>query len=100
MFKVQAKICSTCIYKAGFGWRLADLLEQIADKRAGFGFVGYRSCHHTPDESGVCCRGFWNAHKDDFQSGQIAQRLGLVEFVDVDDMGDDDALRESDAGSD
>jgi hypothetical protein len=88
MFKVQRKICETCIYKAGLGWRLAELLEQIADKRAGYGFHSYRACHHTPNDSGICCRGFWNAHKDDFQSGQIAQRLGLVEFVDVDEMSE------------
>jgi hypothetical protein len=45
------------------------------------GFKGYRICHHSED---VCCRGFWNRHKDEFASGQVAQRLGLVEFVHVD----------------
>lgn len=34
----------------------------------------------------MCCRGFWEAHKDAFPAGQIAQRLGLVEFVDVDTL--------------
>lgn len=82
MFKVQAKICETCIYKGGLGWRLDELLNQIRDRRMLGFFSGYRECHHAKRGSGVCCRGFWNAHKDDFASGQVAQRLGLVEFVD------------------
>ena len=84
MFKVQAKICETCIYKAGLGWRLDELLEQIADPKMRGYFSSYRECHHAERNSGVCCRGFWNAHSQDFASGQIAQRVGLVEFVDVD----------------
>jgi cellulose synthase/poly-beta-1,6-N-acetylglucosamine synthase-like glycosyltransferase len=98
MFKVQARICATCIYT----WPLDELrrlLEYIADPAMPGFFDGYRQCHHTPDNSKICCRGFWNAHKNDFQAGQIAQRLNLVEFVDVDVMGDDDALREPDAGA-
>jgi hypothetical protein len=81
MMKVQAKQCDTCIFRNP-GEFLDRLLKQIADPRmAGF-FEGYRECHHAKRGSGVCCRGFWNAHKDDFQAGQLAQRLGLVEFVD------------------
>lgn len=99
MFKVQAKVCETCIYTWGRD-ELLRLLEQIRDPAMPGFFASYRVCHHAPKESGICCRGFWNAHKDDFNAGQIAQRLGLVEFVDVDDMGDDDALRESDASLD
>ena len=98
-FKVQAKVCETCI----FTWPRAELdrlLEQIADPAFPGFFASYRVCHHARADSGICCRGFWNAHKNDFNAGQIAQRLKLVEFVDVDDMEDDDALRESDAGSD
>jgi hypothetical protein len=41
-------------------------------------FVGYRICHHSED---VCCRGFWNRHSEHFTLGQIAKRLGMVEFV-------------------
>jgi hypothetical protein len=29
----------------------------------------------------MCCRGFWNRHKDKFALGQIAQRLGWVVFI-------------------
>jgi hypothetical protein len=87
MFKVQAKLCETCIYT----WPLDELrrlLAQIADPAMPGFFAGYRVCHHAND-SGVCCRGFWNAHKNDFNAGQVAQRLGLVEFVDVDEPKDD-----------
>jgi hypothetical protein len=30
----------------------------------------------------------WDHHRDEFQLGQIAQRLGLVRFVDVDDLSE------------
>ena len=40
-----------------------------------------RECHHAKRGSGVCCRGFWDRHADDFQAGQIAQRLNLIEYV-------------------
>lgn len=83
-FKVQAKVCDTCIYKDGLGWRLADLEDQVRDPRMEGFFKAHRVCHHAKRGSGVCCRGFWNAHKDAFAMGQIAQRLGLVEFVEED----------------
>lgn len=77
-FRVQAKPCATCIYRKDNPLSLKKLEADIAD---GFGgFSGYRICHHSDD---VCCRGFWNCHKDKFSSGQIAQRLGLVNFVSV-----------------
>jgi hypothetical protein len=96
VFKVQTKICATCIYT----WPLDELrrlLEQVADPAMPGFFANYRACHHAPDGSGVCCRGFWNAHKNDFNAGQVAQRLGLVEFVEIDNwLEDDDAVCESD----
>jgi hypothetical protein len=58
---------------------LARLEDAVRDPHMGF--RGHRICHHSKD---ACCRGFWNAHKDEFQMGQIAQRLNMVEFVNVD----------------
>lgn len=81
-FQVQKELCSTCIFKKESGFDLRALLKAITD-RFGF-FKGYRECHHAKRGSGVCCRGFWNAYKDDFATGQIAQRLDLVEYVEVD----------------
>lgn len=78
-FKVQAKACSTCIYRKDSPLDLKMLEAQVADKYGGF--KGHSVCHHSKD---VCCRGFWNRHKDKFAAGQIAQRLGWVRFVSVD----------------
>lgn len=79
MFKVQLRSCSTCIYRKDSPLDLKDLESQVRDKY-GF-FDGHRVCHHSKD---VCCRGFWNKHRDSFQAGQLAQRLNAVDFVDVD----------------
>lgn len=83
MFKVQQKACATCIYRKDSQLDLARLEQQVADGHGGF--VGHRICHHSKD---VCCRGFWNRHKDKFPLGQIAQRLNCVEFVDVDTLAE------------
>jgi uncharacterized protein (DUF3820 family) len=81
MFKVQKRMCSTCIYRPDSPLDLAKLERDVADPHGGF--RGHRICHHSND---VCCRGFWEAHKDEFPMGQIAQRLDMVEFVDVDTL--------------
>lgn len=78
-FKVQSRSCSTCIYKKDSPLDLKRLEDVIRDRHGGF--KGHRICHHSKD---LCCRGFWNKHKDKFQAGQIAQRLNLVEFVSMD----------------
>lgn len=76
-FPVQAKRCPTCIYRKDSPLDLRKLEADVADRFGGF--KGFRICHHSED---VCCRGFWDHHKDEFAAGQIAQRLGLVVFVD------------------
>jgi hypothetical protein len=72
-------MCSTCIYKPDSPLDLARLEAQVADGHGGF--ATHRVCHHSDN---VCCRGFWERHKDKFQAGQLAQRLGFVEYVNVD----------------
>ena len=79
MFKVQRSQCTTCIYKPDAPLDLQKLEAAIANRHGGF--TSYRTCHHSDD---VCCAGFWAKHKDKFQVGQVAQRLGVVQFVDVD----------------
>jgi hypothetical protein len=76
-FLVQRKSCATCIYRKDSPLDLKALEAAVADKYGGFS--GHRICHHSSD---ACCRGFWNRHKDEFQMGQVAQRLGMVTFVD------------------
>jgi hypothetical protein len=82
-FKVQKKACKSCIYRRDSGLDLAQLEAQIADPGMDGFFIGYRECHHAERGSGVCCAGFWTYHRDDFTAGQMAQRLGYVEFVEV-----------------
>ncbi len=77
-FKVQHKPCATCIYRKDSPLDLTKLEAEIADQYGGF--KGWRVCHYSDD---ACCYGFWNRHKNHFQVGQVAQRLGWVEFVEV-----------------
>jgi hypothetical protein len=84
VFEVQAKLCASCIYRPDSTLDVRQLERQIADPRMPGFFRSYRACHHAPDRRGVCCRGFWNRHRDHFTVGQIAQRLRLVVFVTVD----------------
>lgn len=81
-FKVQKAQCKTCIYRRDSPLDLKRLEAQIADKYGGF--TGYRICHHSRS---ACCAGFWHRHKDKFALGQIAQRLGFVDFVKEDRFG-------------
>ena len=85
-FKVQARLCATCIYRPGFGWRLKHLEDQCRDRRTPWFFKSYRQCHHGKRGHKTCCRGFWNRHKHQFLMGQLAQRLGWVEFVNEDHL--------------
>ncbi len=78
MFYIQKKQCSTCIYRKDSPLDIKNLESQIADKYGGFN--GYRICHHAKKGSKICCRGFWNRHKNKFALGQISQRLNLFVF--------------------
>ena len=81
--QVAAKQCKTCIYRPNSPLILTKLEAEIADPRMPGFFKGHRICHHfeDADDDDVCCRGFWDRHKDHFTLGQIAQRLGFVEMV-------------------
>lgn len=80
MFRVKRKACATCIYRKDSPLDIRKLENDVRDNYGGF--KGYRVCHSPKRKSGACCRGFWNRHKWKFAAGQIAQRLGLVEYVD------------------
>ena len=81
MLRVQRKACTTCIYRKDSSLNIEKLENDVRDNYGGF--KGHRVCHHSKD---ACCRGFWNRHKWKFQAGQIAQRLGLVQYVDDDTL--------------
>ena len=79
--RVQKTQCSTCIYRPDSPLDLPKLEADVADGYGGF--KGHRICHHSDD---ACCAGFWARHKNEFQLGQIAQRLGVVKFVQDDTL--------------
>lgn len=81
--EVQRRQCATCIYRSDSPLDLAHLESEVADDYMDGFFKGPRICHHS--ESAVCA-GFWARHKDSFAAGQIAQRLGMVQFVDHDTL--------------
>lgn len=81
--RVQRKQCATCIYRPDSPLDLKQLEAAVADEHGGF--RGHRVCHHSND---ACCAGFWARHKDKFQLGQLAQRLGVVQLVDDDTVKD------------
>jgi len=74
---VRNRACETCIYRRGSNLDIKMLGAQIADPHMNGFFTGHRICHHT---EAMCCRGFWNRHRDHFTLGQLAQRLGCVRF--------------------
>jgi len=80
MIKVQKYQCSSCIYRKDSPLDIRELEKAIADPKMKGSFIGYRACHHAGREK-ICCRGFWNRHKNDFTLGQVAQRLKAVIFV-------------------
>jgi hypothetical protein len=85
MLRVQRRQCATCIFRPEY-WKPADLaalLDEIRDPRMDGFFEGYRVCHHSDD---AVCAGFWARHRDHFTLGQMAQRLGVVELVDDDQI--------------
>lgn len=75
-FEVQRRACRSCIYRKDSPLDVKALEAKCADGHGGF--KSWRQCHHSKT---ACCRGFWNRHKDKFQIGQLAQRLGFVKFV-------------------
>ena len=80
--KVNSKQCKTCIYRPSSPLDLKKLEAEIADPHMEGFFKGHRICHHSEH---LCCRGFWNRHKDHFTAGQLAQRFGLVELETADE---------------
>lgn len=81
MFEVKRRACATCIYRKDSPLDLHVLERAVADPRMPEFFAGYRECHHAARGSGICCRGFWNRHRNKFTLGQLAQRLNFVAFV-------------------
>ena len=73
--RVKAKQCRTCIYHPGAPLDLSRLEKEVSDPRMAGHFSNYRNCHEGDN---VCCRGFYNRHRDHCTPTQIAHRLGIV----------------------
>ena len=86
MFRVRKSMCSTCIYRPDNPLNIKALEDAVRDPNLEGYFIRFRSCHHHRDKTHVCCRGFWDRHKDSFTAGQLAQRFGMVDFSDRDDI--------------
>jgi hypothetical protein len=73
IFRVQRKICGTCIFRPERPLDLAKLEDEVCDP---YGCIeDHRICHHSED---VCCRGFWPRHKDESAADRIVQRHKCV----------------------
>lgn len=84
--RVQREKCETCIFGRSV-LELGPLLDEVRDPHVRGYFRSWRVCHHSRD---AVCQGFWEAYKDKFDVGQVAQRLNLVKYV------SDDITREKD----
>lgn len=81
MFQVMIRQCEQCLFSANrivSGQRAADIIEQT--KRQNKHFV----CHKSPKGREIACKG----HHDTgiSQMSRIAERLGIVEWVDPDTL--------------
>jgi hypothetical protein len=81
MLRVQRVRCATCIFNKASPLDLRTLLDAVRDPRMAGHFKGHRVCHHSKN---AVCAGFWEAYRDHFDLGQVAQRLGMVNLVDDD----------------
>ena len=75
MFRVKTQQCNQCLFsdnKIVNDARKEEVLRTTLKKDSFF------VCHKTDD---VCCKGYWDSHKNDFTVGQIAQRLNLIKEV-------------------
>lgn len=82
---VCSRLCTTCVFRAGNLMHLQPgrLAAMVADANATQSAI---ICHSTLYRDGVdnaVCRGFYDRHPT--QPLQIAQRLRLIHFDQVDD---------------
>lgn len=85
---VRNRRCPTCIYNPASGFNVAELENDVRDRHIPQAFSGFRECHHGHDdgESGMCCRGFFDAHNDRCMPLRLAAALGgLIEVKVVKD---------------
>lgn len=79
--KVQKTKCNQCLFTKNrivTSKRKAEIIKDCLNSDT------YFCCHKTKIKgikSDVCCRGFWDTHKSNFNLGRIAQGLNVVKEV-------------------
>lgn len=82
--KVQKTKCNQCLFtknKIVSGDRARSIVKEALQNDTFFG------CHKTQLKglkSDVCCKGFWDSHKNNFKLGRLAQWAGAVQEVVID----------------
>ncbi len=77
--KIQKTKCNQCLFSKN---RIVDAKRAAEVIRDALGKDTYFNCHKAKIKGAdVCCRGFWDAHKDNFNLGRIAQRLNVIKEV-------------------
>lgn len=82
--KVQKKKCNQCLFSKNFVVKNEERRTQIIKEclRKDTFFVCHKSSLASEDGHGdVCCRGYWDNFKHEFNLGRIAQRLNVAEEV-------------------
>lgn len=86
MFKVMKKCCGECLFsknKIVSESRKKSLLSDIKRNQ------GFFECHKaTAENKVICCRGFYEQKGHESQMIRISQRLGAVEFIELDDLNE------------
>jgi hypothetical protein len=81
IFQVVSSRCNECLFsdnKIVDDDRKQDLIEQTLANNS------YFTCHKAMLAGlDLCCRGFFDVHKDNSLVTRLAIRLDLVEFVDL-----------------
>jgi hypothetical protein len=85
MFLVQKHKCDQCLFTDNKIVSDIRKSEIILDCR---GRDTYFVCHKDSVITGrktqkLCCRGYWDLYKNEFNMGRIAQRLDMVEEIEV-----------------
>lgn len=83
--KVQKEKCNQCLFTKNMvvknNARRTEIIKGALAKDTFF--VCHKSSIAKDGHGDVCCRGFWDKFKNDFNLGRIAQRLNFVNEVEV-----------------
>ena len=77
--KVRKTACDQCLFSKN---RIVWAVRKNNILRSCLKEDSYFICHKaTIEEQDICCRGYWDRFKDQFNLGRIVQRLGGPEFT-------------------